>query len=234
MISVTQEQQRGVNNGCRSHCIDCPAVRGEVLGNVIGAGLDECRFETLTVESRSPMPDTTLEAGTLVMVRRGVVIRQRLDQSGRAVAFDAVGPGAAYFVTEGDQAAYAVDRTLVCSCSKDVLLHGLRTSNRGLDDLHGLHCQTSYRMERLADARGRQHVRSRVAALLCVLSDTLSPNSGKREHLPSGILQRDLAALVSTRHESVCRIMRELAQDAIVAHGPDGIQIIDRERLASL
>lgn len=234
MLSLNLEKQEEPCAGCRTHCIDCAAVRGGVLARLIGDGVDDCQFATYTIDARKALPDEPLGPGSLVLVRRGVIIRQRLDPGRRPVAVDAIGPGGAFFVTAGSQAAYAVDRTLICSCDEGVLLRGLKASNHGLSDLHALHAQSSYRMERLAEARGRQSVRARVAALLSVLADTLSPHGGPRAQLPSGLLQRDLASLVSTRHESVCRILRDLSQEGIVEHGPDGIRILDRSRLAQI
>lgn len=232
MLGISQLRHESRPQPCRGHCIDCPAVRGGILGNLIGDCVDTCQLETHTIEAREQLPSGALTPGSVVFVRRGLVIRQRTSDVDKPVAVDVVGPGGAFFVTEGDQAAYAVDRALYCTCPQEVLLGGLEGA-AGLTELHQLHRQASYRLERLAEARGRQQVRSRVAVLLCAMADTLGPYGGPRTRLPSGLLQRDLAALVSTRHESVCRVMRDLAGAGIVTNGPDGIEILDRAQLAT-
>lgn len=206
-------------------------MRGGILSSLIGDGVDTCQLQTHTIEAREPVPQALLQPGSVVFVRRGLLIRQRTSDVDNPVAVDVVGPSGAFFVNDGAHTAYAVDRTLFCICPRDVLLAGLEGAT-GLAELHDLHRQVSYRLERLAEARGRQQVRSRIAVLLCAMADTLGPYGASRTRLPSGLLQRDLAALVSTRHESVCRIMRDLATAGIVDSGPDGIQILDRDQLA--
>lgn len=220
----------------KGHCIDCPAQRGDILKALIGDTTHECAFDTQSIEARAQLKLTSLNPGDLVMVRRGMLIRTRMDASGHAIAVDALGSGASFVVPEDTErsCAYAVDRTLYCTISGPSLLAGLRPDDAGLSDLHELHRAIQARLERFSDARGRATVRARVAATLCTLADTMSPPQGRRAQLPSALLQRDIAALASTRHESVCRILREFSESGLVEHGPDGINILNHEGLNAI
>jgi hypothetical protein len=86
-------------------------------------------------------------------------------------------------------------------------------------------------MERLADARARPGAAAKIAALLCALSDTLRPGSSR---IPAEFLQRDLAGLVSIRHESVCRVLRDFARHGLISKDGDGIMLLDRPQLQAV
>jgi CRP-like cAMP-binding protein len=86
------------------------------------------------------------------------------------------------------------------------------------------------RLERIAHARSRSTALARVAALLCALADTLSPPR-RLAYVPAALQQRDLAALLGMRHESVCRAVGTLARHGAVSRTGDGIALIDRAHL---
>jgi CRP-like cAMP-binding protein len=166
-------------------------------------------------------------------VRRGIVVRQRIDADGSAIAVDAVGPGGAIPLAEGGDATssgYAVDDSLLCLCPRrrlrDAVDAGAPTSAQVL----ALHASALDRVERIAQARGRPKAIASVAALLCALADTLSPPR-RLACLPASLQQRDLGALLSMRHESVCRAMQALAGRGAITRTGDGIRLLDRARL---
>jgi len=237
MLADVDPQNLMAKVGLRGHCIDCPAHRRAMLTSLTGESTDECAFDTRGLEPRQGLSLTSLPAGSLVLVRRGMVIRVRADKRGEhSVAIDALGSGGAFVVSgDGtDAQVYAVDRTLYCTLAGHTLLSDLSHDPKGLSDLHKLHSGIQYRLERLSDARGRSSVRSRVAATLCALADTLSPSLGRRLQFPAAFLQRDLAVLASTRYESICRILRDFSESGLVSHGPDGVVIGDYDKLAVL
>jgi CRP-like cAMP-binding protein len=165
-----------------------------------------------------------------------------VDAHGRTTAIDAVGPGCAFPIepSEGDDApsstaaSYAVTRTLVCLCKEQPIETSLRGGGDTALDLHKLHCEALHRMERLADARGRSVAASRVAALLCTLADTLVRRESGSSRIPAGFLQRDFAALLSIRHESVCRSMRDFSKRGLISQETDGIHLLERSRLEAI
>lgn len=197
-----------------------------------------CAFLCLTVESRAPVPDRWFGAYGLALVRRGVMIRQCVDAQGRATAVDAAGPGCLVPLAQGSgptgTAAYAATRLLVCLCPNDVVDREVeRNEHHAAPDLIRMQREAITRLERIADARGRSTVQSKVAALLCTLSDTLSPPR-RRTRIPSGLQQRDMALLVGVRHESVCRALGQLERKGAVRREPDGIRITDRALLEKI
>lgn len=165
------------------------------------------------------------------------MIRQRVDAQGRATAVDVAGPGCLVSLAEPKgpthAAAYAATRMLVCLAPNRVLDEELCGTNDTAEDMVRMQSEAIDRLERIADARGRSTVQGKVAALLCTVADTLSPPT-RREAIPSGLQQRDMAALLGVRHESVCRVLRKLAARGAIYRDPEGIRLLDRELLEAL
>jgi CRP-like cAMP-binding protein len=169
------------------------------------------------------------------MVRRGVLIRQRVDPQGRASAVDALGPGCVLPLglpghSTSIPSGYAATRLLVCLCPQEVFERSLARDERTARDLIRLQQQTIERLERITDARSRSNVESRVAALICALADTLSPHRS-RSRIPSELQQRDMAALIGVRHETVCRVLGTLESRGALERSAEGLRILDRDQL---
>ncbi len=214
-------------------CPDCPATRNHVLEELVGNGRDRCAFRCLFVGARQPLPPRWFGAYGLALVRRGIVIRQRLDADGVAIAVDAVGPGGAMPLSEGgdtSNSGYAVDDALLCLCPRRRLRDAVDAGAPTSSQVVALHTAALDRVERIAQARSRPTTTARVAALLCVLADTLSPPR-RLGCLPACLQQRDVAALLSVRHESVCRAVQSLARRGAAARTSDGIRLLDRGKL---
>ncbi len=211
--------------------------RLDLLATVVVPRPRGCPFRCLDVQARAPLPPRWFKEFRFAVVRRGIVVRQRLDRQGRATAVDAVGTGglvplATSMGAGGDTngTGYAVTDVLLCASSveaTDTMLHADPQATR---DILVLHAQAMERMERLADARGRATVLARVAALLAALGDSLSPLR-KTDEITSALQHSDLAALVGARHETVCRAVRTLEQRRVIARDGDGTRILDRDRL---
>jgi CRP-like cAMP-binding protein len=211
---------------------------GNVLEGLLAESAGERAFDSLAVEARSALPATWLSRYGFAVVRRGYLIRQRADPAGRATAVDAVGPGCSFPLDRALAAyggarvlGYAVTRANVCLCDGETLERGLAEGGPMAVQLHQLQSETIARMERLADARARPGAAAKIAALLCALADTLRPGSGR---IPAEFLQRDLAGLVSIRHESVCRVLREFGRHGLIAKDSDGIVLADRAQLQAV
>lgn len=209
-----------------------------VLEGLLGDSGSESAFDSLAVEARSALPATWLSRYSFAVVRRGYLIRQRADPAGRATAVDAVGPGACFpldrtLATYGGARVlgYAVTRSLVCLCDNETLERGLTDGGTTALQTFQLQSEAIARMERLADARARPGAAAKIAALLCALADTLRPGSGR---IPAEFLQRDLAGLVSIRHESVCRVLRDFSRHGLIAKDSDGIVLADRAQLQAV
>lgn len=218
-------------------CPDCPGGRLGVLRDLVGDTKHECAFETASIEGRAFVPASWADRHAFGLVRRGVLIRQRLDDAGRATAIDAAGPGCMFPIEATRHTGisvscdYAATDLIVCLCPRAVLENVLDGSSKAGRDMLALQLTALDRVERLTQARGAPTVRQRVASLLIVLSDTLSPPR-TRERLPSGLQQRDMSKLLGVRHETFCRVLRELESEGAIERDPDGLLLINREALS--
>ncbi len=170
------------------------------------------------------------------MVRRGVLVRQRLDANGSATAVDAIGPGGAAPVPEAGEAtttAYAAGDALVCLCAKPALTAAVDAGAPTAGQVVGLHMAALDRIERIAEARSRGTALARVAAVLCALADTLSPPR-RLDVIPASLQQRDLAELLALRHESVCRAFGVLERRRAIRRSQEGTHIVDRALLEAV
>ncbi len=219
----------------RGGCFDCPGKRRAVLLDLVGERRESCRLLCRAVEAREPLPDDWVRQGWFGFVRRGIVIRQRLDGCGHVTAVDAAGPGCLLPLHEAGGAfrGFAVSRLLVCIGAEDALQHWIEASPRVGMDLLRLQREALQRVERYAAARTRAAARSRLAAVLCTLQDTLLP-ARETALVPPELQQRDLAALLGMRHETVCRVLGSFEREGLVRRGPRGLAILDRKRLEAV
>lgn len=202
--------------GCyTAACPDCPGSRLGVLSSVVGETKDTCQFTGHSVEARAPLP---VWDASLVWVRRGVVIRERVSSDGTTTAIDAAGVGCV-FPVDDSTTGYAATATMVCLLRDDGVDEAARQGEAS--DVLELHRAALTRVERLAHARGASTARSKVAHLLVVLAETLSPPR-VREDLPEGLQQRDLSRLLGIRHETFCRALGKLEAERRLSRGPTG------------
>jgi CRP-like cAMP-binding protein len=208
-----------------------------MLAGMLGESTGACGFDSLALEARAELPTAWGQRYSFAFVRRGYLVRLRTEGAGHATAVDAVGPGCAFPVRAPSglrhhgPAGYAVGRALVCLCDAEALEAGLTAGGRSAVDVHNLIVEGMQRVERLSDARGRSSAASRVAALLCTLADTLRPGGPRDDEIPAEFLQRDLAALLSIRHESVCRVLRGFEDAGMIRRDADGLRLLDRSAL---
>ncbi len=221
-------------------CPDCPMSRVGVLASLIPPQVVTCAFRCLSVRARAPLPMRWFEEFGLGVVRRGIVLRQRIDAHGRATVIDAVGAGGLIplgMAVNADEdatlGAYAANDVLLCAGPADAFRIEMESNPQTPRDVLRLHEQAMHRMERLVHARGRMTVIERVAAMLAALVDCLSPFR-QTDVITADVHQSDLAALVSARQETVCRALRVLEQRGLIARNADGIRIPDRQRLLAV
>jgi CRP-like cAMP-binding protein len=203
-----------------------------------------CAMRCLPVEARQPLPLRWRGEYSLALVRRGIIVRQRVDRGGRVASIDIAGPSSAIPIaarTDDGVAGYAVSDSMLCLVTAETLETAVtqqpprrRAATRGAasaaQDLALAQSAMRERVERIAEALTRTAALSRVACLLLAIADTLSP-AIRLSTIPSTIQQRDLAALCALRHESVCRSIAELESRGIVARTPNGLYIVDRAEL---
>jgi CRP-like cAMP-binding protein len=241
MYRVPQVESIPCGGADRPLAPDCPATRGVGLNDLVRPPGSSCRLSAFSIEPREFLPDIWNGRYSFALVRRGCLIRMRTDAQGRSTAVDVVGPGGAFRLPddkesalEGVSSGYAVSRVLLCVSDDHTVQDALRSGGQSAVDLHDCDKRALERMELLADARGRATAISKVAALLCVLAGGITTLGRERDSIPSGFLQRDLAALVSIRHESVCRALRDLETRGLIAQTRDDIRLLDRRALMAI
>lgn len=213
-------------------CPDCPASRIGLLGEMLPHAQHACAFRVATVSERATIPHAWFGRYGLGLVRRGILVRQRVDGSGRATAVDVVGPGGALLLdagSEGDVSGYAAAEAMVCLCPSERLDESC-SSLPTARDMMRLQSVAIERMDCLADARNRPTASARLAALLAALGDVLAPPR-KLDVIPPQLQRRDLAALLALRHESVSRALAQLERTGAIKRTRDGIELRDREAL---
>lgn len=214
-------------------CPDCPATRARLLVP-LAEQASGCAFRCLSLAAREPLPSRWQGEYGLALVRRGIIIRQRVDALGRATAIDIAGPGSAFPLGPEDDpalAAYAVDDAMLCLLPTRTLETTLQSTGQNVaSDVVRAQSMMLSRVERIAEARGRSTSNARVASLLVTIADTLSP-SQRLSVVPAAIQQRDLAALLALRHESVCRSVASLVRDHAIERTRSGLRIADRSAL---
>lgn len=211
-------------------CPDCPAKRVHTFEQLVDQP-SGCAFRCLSVAAREPLPLTWRREYGLALVRRGIIVRQRVDAHGHATAIDIAGPGSSFPIPDaGDGATgYAVVDAMLCLCPSPVLRATVDGGDAGARDVVAAQAAVLARVERIAEARGRASASSRIAGLLLTIADTLSDR--RLTSIPGAIQQRDLASLVALRHESVCRVLAAFSRRGLVERTPQGLHIADRAAL---
>ena len=209
-------------------CADCPAARIGCFRESVDGG---CQFVKASLSAGAPIPVAWGERYAFALVRRGVVIRTRAEKCGASTAIDCAGAGALVpWSPLTSELGYAATDVLVCLYTRASVDAAIVREERTTRDILGGLSAALERVERLAEARGQVVAEDRVASLLNVLADTLSPPT-RRERLPTGLRQRDLALLAGVRHESFCRVLTKLELAGGVQRSSDGLAIAGRERL---
>ncbi len=236
-MSVALEHPNVVHLPISAACPDCPGARLGVFTELIRGENRACAFETVTLAARAFAPPSWSERHAFGLVRRGVLVRQRAARDGHAVAIDAAGPGCVFPIepresrsSESVSSDYAATDVIVCLCPRAALDE---TSQSVARDLLAMQQAALSRVERFTQARGAPSVKRAVAGLLCVLSDTLSPPR-RRDRLPAGLQQRDLARLIGVRHETFCRVLGDLERQGAVRRDAEGLLLLDRAMLENI
>ncbi|MCL2725188.1 MAG: Crp/Fnr family transcriptional regulator [Polyangiaceae bacterium] len=214
-------------------CPDCPAYHADLAGLAMRAS--GCAMRCLPVRARQPLPAQWGDEYGLALIRRGILVRQRVDSAGRASAIDIAGPGTTITIaalTDNGATGYAVDDLLLCVLPRITFESAIEDCGvaRGI-----VNAQASMleRVERIAEARSYTSAFTKVASLLLAIADTLCPPR-RLTYVPSSIQQRDLAALLAMRHESVCRSVTALEKSGLVSRTTQGLHFADRTALEAV
>ncbi len=214
----------------RPSCPDCLVARRGMLTGILGSTEAPCLLSSFSIEPRAELPPIWFERYAFAVVRRGIVVRQRMDARGDRVAVDAAGPGCLLplRMASGADAStgYAASRLIVCVYPYPTLDPNV-ADEPTLRDLLRLQQQAIDRLERIAAARGRSSAVDQVLSLLEALLESIAPLRDG-EPRPVAISQRDMALLLRLRPETVCRALRTLERKGAIGRTPDGWTVADK------
>jgi CRP-like cAMP-binding protein len=187
----------------------------------------------MPVKARQPLPARWGDEYGLAIVRRGILVRQRVDSAGRASAIDIAGPGTAIPISalnDNGATGSAVDDLLLCVLPRTTLENAIAQGGEEARGIVRAQASMLERVERIAEARSYLSALTKVASLLLAIADTLCPPRPLTA-VPASIQQRDLAALLALRHESVCRSVATLEKSGLVVRNANGLHFSDRTAL---
>lgn len=207
-------------------CPDCPARQAGVLEHLLPNRNHGCALRVATVGERETIPYTWFGRYALGLVRRGIVIRQRVDENGVATAVDVIGAGSALLLDDenGNVSGYAVTEAMLCLCPRGTVAEASCGAMPTPSDIIRLQAAALERMDRLADARNRSNARARVSAMLSTLADVLVRHH-RLDVIPAQLQRRDFAALLALRHESVSRALADLERAGVVTRTREGLAL---------
>lgn len=189
-------------------CVDCPARQRGLLRALAGGAGCSCRLSCIALDERQALPASLFTRYAFGIVRRGVLVRERFDVGGGRTAVDAAGRGSYVPLSLARGCTgYAASRVLLCVYRESSLEAIANHAELGME-LMGLASETLERVERIADARGRPSAAERIDALRSALREWLGPSGF------DDLRQRDVAALLGMRVETVCRTLRTRSRSA--------------------
>lgn len=103
--------------------------------------------------------------------------------------------------------------------------------------LRRLHAIASHELALAQDQMvilGRRTAEEKVAAFLVGLRDRWSRVSGSDVYLPLPMTRQDIADFLGLTIETVSRMFSKLVRDRLIVIVPEGVRLVDRDRLAKL
>ncbi len=179
----------------------------------------------VSIEAGEAVPPAWYERHAFGLVRRGVLIRQRIDAQGERAAVDAATPGCLVPLRMARGASvstgYAATRVVLCVYPRPELAP--EDTVRAGHDLLRLMEESVDRLERIAAARGQPSAHERIRALIDALAEPATDARGPR---PLRLRQKDMALLLHLRPETVCRALRRLTSEGAIRPVEDGVEAL--------
>jgi CRP-like cAMP-binding protein len=220
-------------------CIGCPAQRMNVFESLVHGGRGWCQMPSIALQARQVLPATWQTEYAYAFVRRGFVVRQINDENGDTSSVDVAGPGCLLTTAALPPlhsrvaiSGYAANDALICALSVRVVENVVSGGGDHVRELVALLGASARRVEMISYARSQKDAARAVASLLLTLSSCLAPPA-VLSTIPNGLQQRDLAALLGIRHETMSRVITDFEKRGVVARGEDGIQLISLDALRS-
>jgi CRP/FNR family transcriptional regulator len=225
--------------GCASICVDC-AVRS--LG--ICAVLDPQELNDLArlaqfshFANRATLLAQDEPADHIFNVTGGVVRLYRLLSDGRRqiVGFAMPGDFLGLAMTRANAfSADAVGAVTACRFSREAFGALLEAKPRLLLRLHELATHELTLAQDQMVLLGRRTAEEKVAAFLLSMRERWARVTHAHLHVPLPMSRQDIGDFLGLTVETVSRMMTKLAREKLIVVVPDGVRILDEERLEAL
>ncbi len=241
-VSIVQKQNEQGEATSVLEVPDCVVCRQRRLSVCAAFGEDELvSFDRLVQHRTMPARTVLFEQGTaadfVFSVSEGTIRLFRLLPDGRrqiigfAIKGDFLGTAMA---ERHEYAAEAVDTIKVCRIPRPAFQAMLDENPRLLKKLHEIAGREIHTSQDQIVLLGRKNAEERVAAFLLGYRERLARILTLSVHIPLPMSRQDIADYLGLTIETVSRTISKLARDKLLVVVPDGIRILDLERLSRL
>ncbi len=209
----------------------CAALSAEELGE----------FSQLSQTIAAPAKTSLLEqdeaADYIYNITSGVVRLYRLLVDGRRQIVGFGLPGDFLGLATARRNAFSADAVgpvTACRFPRDVFADYVDAKPHLLKRLHEMATHELTLAQDQMVLLGRRTAEERVAAFLITTRDRWTRINGAHRHVPLPMSRQDIGDFLGLTVETVSRMMTRLAREKVILIVPDGVRILDEERLERL
>lgn len=224
---------------CEGPCAGC-AVRGLSVCSVLSPE-ELTEFARLPQTVHVPAKATLLEqdepADHIYNITTGVARLYRLLADGRRQIVGFALPGDFLGLAMARRnvfSADAVDSVTACRFPRDAFADYVDSKPHLLKRLHELATHELTLAQDQMVLLGRRTAEEKVAAFLLSTRDRWARVNGAHRHVPLPMSRQDIGDFLGLTVETVSRMMTRLAREKVILIVPDGVRILDEDRLEAL
>lgn len=241
-VSIVQKQNKPGDTSPVLEVPNCAACRQRHLSICAAFGEHELvSFDRVVQHKTIPAKTVLFEQGTMAdfvfSVSEGTVRLFRLLPDGRrqiigfAIKGDFLGTAMS---DRHEYTAEAVDTIKVCRIPRLAFQSMLDEKPHLLKKLHEIAGREIHTSQDQIVLLGRKNAEERVAAFLLSYRERLARVFTLSVHIPLPMSRQDIADYLGLTIETVSRTISKLARDKLLVVVPDGIRILDLDRLTQL
>lgn len=236
------EPAAGVSCGagcCAGGCAGC-AVRGLSVCSVLDA--DELKefarlSQSVAVPAKAALLEQDEPADHIYNITMGVVRLYRLLADGRRQIVGFALPGDFLGLAMARRNVFSADAVgpvAACRFSRDAFSDYVDSKPHLLKRLHEMATHELTLAQDQMVLLGRRTAEEKVAAFLLATRDRWSRVNGAQRHVPLPMSRQDIGDFLGLTVETVSRMMTRLARERAILIVPDGVRILDEDRLEAL
>lgn len=224
---------------CAGGCAGC-AVRGLSVCSALGA--DELTefarlSQSVSVPAKSALLEQDEPADHIYNITMGVVRLYRLLADGRRQIVGFALPGDFLGLAMARRNVFSADAVgpvAACRFSRDAFADYVDSKPHLLKRLHELATHELTLAQDQMVLLGRRTAEEKVAAFLLATRDRWARVNGAQRHVPLPMSRQDIGDFLGLTVETVSRMMTRLAREKAILIVPDGVRILDEDRLEAL